>query len=785
MKRLLLLSLITAIIFTKTYGQTPVAYYPFTGNANDAVGSNNGTVIGATLSTDRLGNSNSAYNFNGTGNHVNLGSSNTLRPTAAITVSAWFTLSNLAGSVNGRNIVSCTEASGYNIGYDKALNKLVFYLYRNSSFADPQVDVGGYENTGWHHIAGTYDGRYTSLYIDGVLKATNDAGSNHPIGYGYPFGNVNTYIGTEAGAGFTLDPNYYWQGKIDEVKIYNTALTSAQIKEEAGVKPGSGNAISFDGVDDYVEAPGQSYLNFGVNQDFVVETWVKIPANQTAGSIDKIIIDKWGGFGTGNAYPFSIRYIDDPGVNNGKIVAVRSNDIGGGVDIFSLNAINDNKWHHIALAKNGTTLSLYVDGVLNGSATDLSAGSTANTASLTIGKRNGGSFPAILTAGIDEVRIWNTGMTQTQIRERMCRKITSTDALYTNLVAYYNFDETTGSTAIDASANSSGATLTNNPARLTSGAPIGNTSSFDYNATPSALLTYTSGETFSATATAGSPTGIHVYSVNEKPNNTTGALGAGDNDRYFGVFVAGGTAPQYTAIYNYTGNPLVTAGNEPLLILNKRDNNAAALWSNSSAALNTTANTLTATGQNTEYMLGLSSGTLPVMLTQFTAVKQLQNVLLQWQTATEQNNAGFYVQHCTDGIQFNTIGFVNGARNSSSIKNYNFIHRQPVKGKNYYRLLQKDADGRSTASNIKLVVFNDDVTISLYPNPVNDVLNIQLPLKAAQITLLDAAGKVLWQRTQIAAGNYSIPLQHYAAGIILLHVADEAGNTTNYKIIKQ
>ena len=50
-----------------------VGYWPFTGNASDLSGNNNnGTVNGATLSTDRFGNPNSAYSFNGTSNNINL-----------------------------------------------------------------------------------------------------------------------------------------------------------------------------------------------------------------------------------------------------------------------------------------------------------------------------------------------------------------------------------------------------------------------------------------------------------------------------------------------------------------------------------------------------------------------------------------------------------------------------------------------------------------------------------------------------------------------------------------
>ena len=49
-----------------------VAYYPFNGNANDAVGTNDGTVYGATLTTDRFGVPNNAYNFNGTSAYIKM-----------------------------------------------------------------------------------------------------------------------------------------------------------------------------------------------------------------------------------------------------------------------------------------------------------------------------------------------------------------------------------------------------------------------------------------------------------------------------------------------------------------------------------------------------------------------------------------------------------------------------------------------------------------------------------------------------------------------------------------
>tara|TARA_B100000902_G_C26670287_1_gene602721 strand:- start:79 stop:306 length:228 start_codon:yes stop_codon:yes gene_type:complete len=74
MKQLLLLPLlfITVISFGQVPNYVPtnglVGYWPFNGNANDeSVNTNNGTVNGATLTTDRFGNANSAYDFDGVG----------------------------------------------------------------------------------------------------------------------------------------------------------------------------------------------------------------------------------------------------------------------------------------------------------------------------------------------------------------------------------------------------------------------------------------------------------------------------------------------------------------------------------------------------------------------------------------------------------------------------------------------------------------------------------------------------------------------------------------------
>jgi hypothetical protein len=572
----------------------------------------------------------------------------------------------------------------------------------------------------WQHIVLIRGATVVQVYVNGVLVQSNNiSGTNI-------FSGQFLRLGNWGGGGRN------WNGTMDEVRYWNTARTQAEIVAnmnsqlagtEAGLvgywdmnrngqgagltvdnkcvatgaalngttlgtastpifepavtqqKPGSGNAISFDGVNDYVDIPNAANLNFSTSQDFVVETWVKTPVTQNfTGSTDNLIIDKWGGFGSGASYPFSIRIQNAGSPDANKITVIRTNDIGGAAGLNSTKLMNDNKWHQIAFVKSGTQLQLYIDGVLDGTTTDMATGNTANTASLTIGRRNGSTGSGFFTGGIDEVRIWNTALTQNQIRDRMCRKITNSDALYSNLVAYYNFDESTSNTAFDGTANNNSGTLTNNPTRVTSGAPIGNASSHDYvNATKTTSIN-NAGESFTVTSTSGNPDAIQLYRVDEKPNSETGILGVGPNNRYYGVFQVNGTKPTYSAVYDYTGNPFVTPANESTLALYKRTDNTISTWVNAAATLNTTANTLICTGQSTEYMLGSTGTALPIQLVSFTASNQNNNHLLDWVTSNMVNINRFEVEISNDGIAFTKIGAVA----SSGLNRYSFINNTVV-----------------------------------------------------------------------------------------------------------
>ena len=99
-KNLLLTSIAILGLVLITSAQVPsyvptnglVGWWPFNGNANDDSGNNNnGTVNGATLTTDRFGNTNSAYQFNGVSNNIIVTSNSTfdINSGQSITISCW------------------------------------------------------------------------------------------------------------------------------------------------------------------------------------------------------------------------------------------------------------------------------------------------------------------------------------------------------------------------------------------------------------------------------------------------------------------------------------------------------------------------------------------------------------------------------------------------------------------------------------------------------------------------------------------------------------------------
>ncbi len=190
------------------------------------------------------------------------------------------------------------------------------------------------------------------------------------------------------------------------------------------------------------------------------------------------------------------------------------------------------------------------------------------------------------------------------------------------------------------------------------------------------------------------------------------------------------------------------------------------------------------------------STTLPVELLSFTGEKQVDDVLLKWETASEINSDYFDVERSADGINFASIGRVNAAGFSNSILNYSLLDEYPLSGNNYYRLKQVDLDNSFEYSNVVLINFDNKIITthleSVYPNPFGDIFAVEF-ISALDddiaITLLDDLGRIIMQNNYLVkTGKNTLQLNgnHLAKGMYLLRIqAEKSGFSANEKVLKK
>ena len=198
-----------------------VAYYPFNGNANDASGhGNNGTVNGATLTQDRTGISNAAYSFNGLNNYVGFASV----PTSQIdnwTITAWVKPASFSQAQ------SIAVALGYDDGNSGNGYSLGIYSGRLHSVFGGVGDLdGGFTfpaTNQWHQLVMLRSLGVTTFYVNGIETSSGNTAT--------PYGPSSFRIGSENGLRF-------FNGAIDDVRIYNRALSSSEVAQLYAVESG-------------------------------------------------------------------------------------------------------------------------------------------------------------------------------------------------------------------------------------------------------------------------------------------------------------------------------------------------------------------------------------------------------------------------------------------------------------------------------------------------------------------------------------------------------------------
>ena len=211
-----------------------VAYYPFNGNANDESGNgHDGTVVGATLSTDRCGNPNHAFSFDGQSDEIQVPHSDALNITGDITLSAWFNSVEEPLFRTDHTILTKRTpnpipgnfpyliAINYVYGIPSDYKKPIFISAANSSYQYLQSTSDITINT-WNHMAAVVSSNNLRIFINGVVVL--DTVINNQL----RTGNTAPLL---IGSGARTDPPAeQFKGQIDDVRIYNRALSFSEIQ---------------------------------------------------------------------------------------------------------------------------------------------------------------------------------------------------------------------------------------------------------------------------------------------------------------------------------------------------------------------------------------------------------------------------------------------------------------------------------------------------------------------------------------------------------------------------
>jgi hypothetical protein len=220
---------LTANLYAQVPSYVPtnglVGWWPFNGNANDESGNgNNGTVNGATLTTDRLGNAGKAYSFDGVDDQIFAGNTNL---TQNYSISFWAYINSNVFSYPVGFGVNTLSSDGYGIGFSSSAPSApctvpinTYFVYDglsplgcfNLAFAQNPVNT-----LSWKNIILTKNNNTVQVYVNGILEISSTALSLQGI--------INLYFGVRA------DPLFYFNGKLDDIGLWNRPLTDQEISD--------------------------------------------------------------------------------------------------------------------------------------------------------------------------------------------------------------------------------------------------------------------------------------------------------------------------------------------------------------------------------------------------------------------------------------------------------------------------------------------------------------------------------------------------------------------------
>ena len=193
-----------------------VHYWPFNGNTNDAVtsGAINGTNTGATLTTDRFGNADSAYYFDGTDDSIEVGQAGSFESSDSFSFNVWI------NSTGGGNFIRTEGGSGSWGWFVRFVGEGKIQIWECTSTSYTAETTESYNDGNWHMVTFVRDASNNigRLYVDGEEKCHYDMPSGpQSLTSAYP-----DYLGS-------CGDGEFFSGKMDEVRLYNKALTAEEV----------------------------------------------------------------------------------------------------------------------------------------------------------------------------------------------------------------------------------------------------------------------------------------------------------------------------------------------------------------------------------------------------------------------------------------------------------------------------------------------------------------------------------------------------------------------------
>ena len=189
---------------------------------------------------------------------------------------------------------------------------------------------------------------------------------------------------------------------------------------------------------------------------------------------------------------------------------------------------------------------------------------------------------------------------------------------------------------------------------------------------------------------------------------------------------------------------------------------------------------------NQIYTWTYGSCALPVELVSLTGKSQDKTILIDWRTASEENNDGFEIERSSHQSDWKKLDFVKGYGTTAAIQNYKWVDRNPTEGINYYRLRQVDHDGAFEYSKTISVRFtSDQVTIQLYPTVARESMQLVTSLQQEYtVSVFNLLGEQLMEWSSTATEQV-VDIDRLRSGSYLLMVSDGDRRLETFQFFKQ